>query len=129
MLVPGLESRAGGCLVQHGATLRAEHHVIDRITRELAHFGAAQGVATEQFGLDGELLHLACHGRGLGRVAAKENGVRIFSLEGGQDGREIRGLVRGELLPDNVQPQALGFLGELLSHALTKCGAIVNDRD
>ena len=125
-LVLGLEGRAVGHLVEHGAALGADHGVVHRVAAELAHLGAAQGVAAQQLGSQAELLHLPRHGRGLGRVAAKEDSLRLLGLEAGEDGEEIGGLVGGELLAHHREALLLRLLGELVGHALAEGGAVVD---
>src|SRR6218665_1090935 len=49
--------------------------------------------------------------RGMRRVAAKKDRLRLPGLEAGQDGQEIGGLVGGELLAHQGQSLLFGILG------------------
>src|SRR6218665_909412 len=64
-----------------------------KIARGRPALGVGRG--GQKFGGEAQLLHLARHRRGLRRVAAKKDRLRLPGLEAGQDGQEVGGLVGG----------------------------------
>jgi hypothetical protein len=59
----------------------------------------------------------------------EEHHVGLLGLDLGQDGVEVGGLVVGELAIDDFTASSLDALLELVSHALTVGGAVVDDGD
>jgi hypothetical protein len=97
--------------------------------RELDQLGRADSVATHELRVDAELLHLAQH-RARDRVhATVEDQVRLGALELGQDRVEVGRLVIGVFAAHHLATGRLDRLLELVGHALSVGGAVVDDRE
>ena len=103
--------------------------VAHRAAGQLGQFARADAVTAHELGFHAQLLHLADHRAGHGVHAAEEHDVGLGGLELGDDGREIGGLVVGELVAHEVAAGGLDALFELVGHALAIGCAVVDHRD
>ena len=102
-------------------------HPVGRIARQADELRCLHAVTTQQAGMDAEPLHLPRHRAGLCIHPAVEHHVRLRSLDRGQNGAEVGGIVGGELALDHGGPLAPDRLLELVGQALAIRGPVIDD--